>query len=124
MSRTPVPDLDVLVAEQLLDLGAVSARHSGMVDGKAIGQQVAQVRVFAGLCFCSQNFPGSRVLHTQFNSGAHTGTAARQPLSHCAIQCGDQPLASLKALSARQVGSSSSWANRKTGARMRRSDAA
>ena len=49
--------LDVLVGKQLLHLGAVRARHASVVDGKAVGQDVAQVGALAALCLLLQDRP-------------------------------------------------------------------
>lgn len=47
--------LDVAVREQVLHQRAVRAGHAGVVDGEAVGQQVAQVRVLARLSLSGQD---------------------------------------------------------------------
>jgi hypothetical protein len=42
--NTTVTHLDVAVCKQVLHQCAVNAAHAGVVDGKAKGQQVAQLR--------------------------------------------------------------------------------
>ena len=53
--------LDVLVGKQLLHLGAVRTRHASVVDGKAVGQDVAQVGALAALCLLLKDCPAGRV---------------------------------------------------------------
>lgn len=48
-------DLDMAVGEEVFHEGAVGARHAGVVDGKAVGQQVAQIRILARLRLCLQD---------------------------------------------------------------------
>ncbi len=50
------------VREQVLDERAVGARHAGVVDREAEGQQVAQVVVLARLRLGLQDLPARRAL--------------------------------------------------------------
>ena len=62
--------LDVPICKQVLDEGPVGPGHASVVDGEAEGQQVAQVRVLAGLCFRLQDLPAGLALlsHAQSSS--------------------------------------------------------
>lgn len=53
-------DLDVLVREEVLHQGAVSARHAGVVDGEPKGQQLPQRRVLASFRLLLQDLLARR----------------------------------------------------------------
>eukprot|EP00123_Amoebidium_parasiticum_P015485 comp22998_c0_seq1/m.36625 comp22998_c0_seq1/g.36625 ORF comp22998_c0_seq1/g.36625 comp22998_c0_seq1/m.36625 type:complete len:337 (+) comp22998_c0_seq1:3951-4961(+) len=55
-------NLDVLVSEQILDQSTVHSGHAGMVDGKAVGQKVLELRILGILCLLPQHLVTCTVL--------------------------------------------------------------